>query len=160
MSWSLINQANCRALLLYLKILSIGEHCFLLQVICASPFTFSVYMRLQVVRFFTSGASLRKPNGWPLTSFHSYTNPTLVTANSNIYCFKVCNYLSGCFTKLTGVVTSLLNFYFSLCLLFRILQVTVHSRESQAPFQSGVQWLSLFPSSKHTVGAHPQTSAL
>lgn len=51
------------------------------------------------------------------------------------------------------------SFFFFLCLL-RILQVAVYSRESQAPFQSGVQQCSLYPSGKHTVGAHPQTSAL
>lgn len=60
----------------------------------------------------------------------------------------------GCILKWTGILT------FALSLLFRILQITVYSRESQASFQSGVQWRSLCPSSKHTVGAHPQTSAL
>lgn len=44
--------------------------------------------------------------------------------------------------------------------LFRILQIAICSCESQASFQFGVQRLSLCPSSKHTVGAHPQTSAL
>lgn len=44
--------------------------------------------------------------------------------------------------------------------LFRILQIAVCSCESQASFQFGVQRLPLCPSSEHTVGAHPQTSAL
>lgn len=48
----------------------------------------------------------------------------------------------------------------SLCPLIRILQVAVYSCESQAPFQSGVQRRSHYPPGKHTVGAHPQTSAL
>lgn len=39
--------------------------------------------------------------------------------------------------------------------LFRILQIAVCPCESQASFQFGVQQLSLCPSSKHTVGAHP-----
>lgn len=47
-----------------------------------------------------------------------------------------------------------------LCFLFRILQIAVCSCESQASFQFGVQRLSLCPSSEHTVGTHPQTSAL
>lgn len=47
-----------------------------------------------------------------------------------------------------------------LLFLFRILQIAICSCESQASFQFGVQRLSLCPSSKHTVGAHPQTSAL
>lgn len=64
------------------------------------------------------------------------------------------------FDKVTRIPYILYESYFHLCLLFRILQVAVHSCESQAPFQSGVQRRSLYPSGKHTVGAHPQTPAL
>lgn len=49
---------------------------------------------------------------------------------------------------------------FPLCPPIRILQIAVYSCESQAPFQSGVQRLSHYPPGKHTVRAHPQTSAL
>ena len=73
---------------------------------------------------------------------------TAVSLVSNIRCM--------CFIQLR------LNFEFPFCLCppVRILQVAVYSCKSQAPLQSGVLRRSLYPNGKHTVGAHPQTSAL